>query len=159
MTTLTPRPNSTEMGIPLGYLRAGWPGLIAGGVCFIVPAMLIVLACAWLYVRRGQGPQATWLLYGVKPVIIAVVVQAMWGLLRTAVKGPLLAAVGAGVVALYLAGVHAILVPLRGGAPAGGGGGGGGRPAPRRGAPSSPRPPARRARPRSARCSSCSSRS
>src|SRR3989304_7331586 len=96
MTTLTPRPNSTEMGIPLGYLRAGWPGLIAGGVCFIVPAMLIVLACAWLYVRWGQAPQATWLLYGVKPVIIAVVVQAMWGLLRTAVKGPLLAAVGAG---------------------------------------------------------------
>jgi len=115
MTNLIPGPNSTEMAIHLGYVRAGWPGLIAGGVCFIVPAMLIVLACAWLYVRWGQAPQATWLLYGVKPVIIAVVVQAMWGLLRTAVKGPLLAAVGAGVVALYLAGVNEILLLLGGG--------------------------------------------
>ena len=115
MTNLIPGPNSTEMAIHLGYLRAGWPGLIAGGVCFIVPAMLIVLACAWLYVRWGTLPQAAWLLYGVKPVIIAVVVQAMWSLLRTAVKGPLLAAVGAGVVALYLAGGNEILLLLGGG--------------------------------------------
>src|SRR5947207_37551 len=92
-TNLIPGPNSTEMAIHLGFLRAGWPGLIAGGICFIVPAMLIVLGCAWLYVRYGARPEAGWFLYGVKPVIIAIVVQAMWGLLRSAVKGYLLGGV------------------------------------------------------------------
>jgi len=115
MTNLIPGPNSTEMAIHLGYGRAGWPGLLVGGACFIVPATLIVLGCAWLYVRWGAAPQATWLLYGVKPVIIAVVVQAVWSLLRTAVKGPLLAAIGAGVVALSLAGGNEVALLLGGG--------------------------------------------
>jgi len=61
-TNLIPGPNSTEMAIHLGFLRAGWPGLIAGGICFIVPAMLIVLGYAWLYVRYGARPEAGWVL-------------------------------------------------------------------------------------------------
>ncbi len=115
MTNLIPGPNSTEMAIHLGYTRAGWPGLVAGGLCFIVPAMLIVWGLAWAYVRYGAQPQVTWLLYGIKPVIIAVVVQAVWGLLRTAVKGPLLAAVGVAVLALYLVGVNEIALLFAGG--------------------------------------------
>mgnify|MGYP001603319672 FL=1 len=115
MTNLIPGPNSTEMAIHLGYTRAGWPGLVAGGVCFVVPAMLIVWGLAWAYVRYGAQPQAVWLLYGIKPVIIAVVVQAVWGLLRTAVKGPLLAAVGLAVLALYLVGVNEIALLFAGG--------------------------------------------
>lgn len=115
LTNLIPGPNSTEMAIHLGYTRAGWPGLVAGGVCFIAPAMLIVWALAWAYVRYGARPQAVWLLYGIKPVIIAVVVQAIWSLLRTAVKGPLLAAVGLAVLALYLAGVNEIALLFSGG--------------------------------------------
>ena len=115
MTNLIPGPNSTEMAIHLGYIRAGWPGLVAGGVCFVVPAMLLVWGLAWAYVRYGAQPQVTWLLYGIKPVIIAVVVQAVWGLLRTAVKGPLLAAVGVAVLALYLAGVNEIALLFAGG--------------------------------------------
>ncbi len=115
MTNLIPGPNSTEMAIHLGYTRAGWPGLVAGGACFVVPAMLIVWALAWAYVRYGALPQVAWLLYGIKPVIIAVVVQAVWGLLRTAVKGPLLAAVGLAVLALYLAGVNEIALLFAGG--------------------------------------------
>jgi chromate transporter len=107
-TNLIPGPNSTEMAIHLGYLRAGWPGLIMGGVSFILPAMLIVLALAWAYVQYGATPQATWLLYGVKPVIIAVVLQALWGLLRTAVKNRLLALVGVATVGLYLVGANEI---------------------------------------------------
>jgi chromate transporter len=107
-TNLIPGPNSTEMAIHLGYLRAGWPGLILGGTLFILPAMLIVLACAWAYVRFGATPQGVWLLYGVKPVIIAVVAQALFGLLRTAVKGPLLAVLGIAVLALYLVGLNEI---------------------------------------------------
>src|SRR2546426_1648759 len=76
ITNLIPGPNSTEMAIHLGYTRAGPWGLVVGGVCFIVPAMLIVLALAWAYVRWGALPVATSLLYGVKPVIIAIVVRA-----------------------------------------------------------------------------------
>ena len=68
-TNLIPGPNSTEMAIHIGFLRAGWPGLIIGGMCFIVPAMLIVLFLAWVYVRFGATPQAEWLLYGIKPVV------------------------------------------------------------------------------------------
>src|SRR5437016_10084888 len=115
MTNLIPGPNSTEMAIYLGYTRAGWPGLVAGGACFVVPAMVIVWALAWAYVRYGAQPQVGWLLYGVKPVVIAVVVQAIWGLLRTAVKGTLLAAVALAVLALSLIGVNEIALLAEGG--------------------------------------------
>ncbi len=115
MTNLIPGPNSTEMAIHLGYLRAGWPGLVAGGVCFIVPAMVSVLAFAWAYVRYGSRPEVAWLLYGIKPVIIAVVLQAVWSLARAAVKGPLAAVVGIGVVALYVLGVNEIALLFGGG--------------------------------------------
>jgi chromate transporter len=115
MTNLIPGPNSTEMAIHLGYVRAGWPGLVLGGACFIVPAMLIVLALAWAYVRYGATPAATAALYGITPVIIAVVAQAMWGLGRTAVKTPLLAAVGVAVLALALAGGNELALLFGGG--------------------------------------------
>ena len=85
-TNLIPGPNSTEMAIHLGYARAGARGLLAAGIAFIVPAMLIVLVFAWMYVRFGARPTAQWLLYGVKPVIIAIILQALWGLGRTAVR-------------------------------------------------------------------------
>lgn len=107
---LIPGPNSTELAIHLGYLRAGRRGLVLAGVAFILPAFLIVLALAWAYVRFGAQPAAGWLLYGIKPVIIAVVVQALWSLGRVAVKGPLTAVVGLGVVALVLAGGNEIVV-------------------------------------------------
>jgi chromate transporter len=115
MTNLIPGPNSTEMAIHLGYLRAGWAGLVVGGACFIVPAMVSVLAFAWAYVRYGARPEVGWLLYGIKPVIIAVVLQAVWGLVRTAVKGPLDAVVGVAVVLLYLLGANEIALLFGGG--------------------------------------------
>src|SRR5512138_196622 len=75
-TNLIPGPNSTELAIHLGHRRAGWPGLLVAGSCFILPAVLIVTAIAWGYVRFGRLPNATGLLYGVKPVIIVIVFQA-----------------------------------------------------------------------------------
>ena len=113
-TNLIPGPNSTEMTMHLGYLRAGWPGLIVGGVCFIAPAMLIVLALAAAYVAWGTRPEATALLFGVKPVIIAVIAQAVWALTRTAVKSRLLGAGGALIFALALAGVNEIALLFAG---------------------------------------------
>jgi len=76
-TNLIPGPNATEMAIHLGFLRAGWPGFVAGGVCFTFPAMLIVLFLSWLYVQFGTLPQAQYLLYGIKPVVIAIIIQAI----------------------------------------------------------------------------------
>src|SRR6266511_5218821 len=78
-TNLIPGPNATEMAIHIGHVRAGFPGLVVAGVGFILPATLIVMACAWAYVRFGTLPQAGGILYGIKPVVIAIVVQALWG--------------------------------------------------------------------------------
>jgi chromate transporter len=114
-TNLIPGPNSTEMAIHIGFLRARWPGLILGGICFIVPAVLIVLSLAWGYVRFGATPQAEWLLYGIKPVVIAVILQALWSLGKKAVKGPLTAAVGVIVIILYFAGINEIALLFAGG--------------------------------------------
>lgn len=90
-TNLIPGPNSTELAIHIGRHVAGWRGLIVAGACFILPATLIVGALAWLYTIAGKLPAMEGLLYGVKPVVIAVVAQALWGLGRTALKTPLLA--------------------------------------------------------------------
>ncbi|MBI3635315.1 MAG: chromate efflux transporter, partial [Candidatus Rokubacteria bacterium] len=114
-TNLIPGPNSTEMAIHLGYVRAGWLGLLVGGVAFILPAMVMVLALAWTYVRYGALPAASGLLYGVKPVVIAVVAQAVWTLGRAAVKSAGLGAVGVIVLALYLVGFDEILLLFGGG--------------------------------------------
>src|SRR5688572_17122372 len=100
-TNLIPGPNSTEMVMHVGRVRAGWRGLVVAGSLFILPAALIVLTLAWLYVAYGTTPTAEWLLYGIKPVIIAVVVQALWGLAKTAVKSALLAVVGLATFTLY----------------------------------------------------------
>jgi len=77
-TNLIPGPNSTEMAIHIGYLRAGWPGLIVGGMCFILPAMLIVMGLSWAYVQYGTTPQASWLMYGIQPVVVAIIAKALW---------------------------------------------------------------------------------
>ena len=114
-SNLIPGPTSTELAIYLGYARAGWRGLVLAGTLFILPAALISLAIAWAYVRYGSTPEATWLLYGIKPVIIAVVVQAIWALVKTAVKGYLHAAVGALVLVLYAVGINEIVLLLGGG--------------------------------------------
>lgn len=114
-TNLIPGPNSTEMAIHIGYLRAGWAGLIVAGTCFILPAMLIVMALAWAYVQFGATPAATWLLYGVKPVVIAIVALALLDLGRKAVKGWLTALAGLAVFVLYFLNVNEIALLFAGG--------------------------------------------
>jgi chromate transporter len=109
-TNLIPGPNSTEMAIHIGHVRAGWAGLVVAGVCFVAPAFLIVLGCAWAYVRYGTLPAASALLYGVKPVIIAVVLQALWGLGRTATRTRAIALVGLVSLAAVAAGIHELVV-------------------------------------------------
>ncbi len=105
---LIPGPNSTEMVMHVGLHRAGWRGLMAAGLGFIAPAAGITLALAWAYVRFGSRPDAGWLLSGVKPVIIAVVGHAIYGLARAAFKSWISVAVALTVVALYAAGLNEI---------------------------------------------------
>ncbi len=114
-TNLIPGPNSTEMAIHIGHRRGGWAGLLVAGACFILPATVIVWLLAWAYVRYGQLPQAAGLLYGVKPVIIAVLAQALWSLGRSAVKTPALALVGLACIALSAAGINELAVLFGGG--------------------------------------------
>jgi chromate transporter len=111
-TNLIPGPNSTEMAIHVGHARAGWRGLLVAGTCFILPAFLIVGAIAWAYVRFGSLPEVGWFLYGVKPVVIAVVAQALWGLGRSALKTPTLWALGGVCAAAAATGVNELLILL-----------------------------------------------
>jgi chromate transporter len=111
-SNLIPGPNSTELAIHLGRDRAGVPGLLVAGVSFILPAALLVLGLAWVYVRFGTLPAAAGLLYGAKPVIIAIVLQALWALGRTAVKTRVDAGVALLALALAAAGLHELAVLL-----------------------------------------------
>jgi chromate transporter len=114
-TNLIPGPNSTEMAIHIGWKRARWVGLTVAGLAFILPAALIVLAVAWAYVRYGSRPEVVHLLYGVKPVIIAIIVQAIWRLGSKAlcrVELGLIAVLG---IVLNAAGLNELLVLFGGG--------------------------------------------
>jgi chromate transporter len=109
-TNLIPGPNSTEMAIHIGHARAGWPGLLIAGAAFILPSALIVASLAWVYVRFGALPEVAGILYGVKPVVIAVVIQALWGFGRSAVKSYRLAVLGLVAAAATFLGVHELVV-------------------------------------------------
>jgi chromate transporter len=109
-TNLIPGPNSTEMAIHVGRRRAGWPGLLVAGGCFILPSMVIVMALGWAYVRFGARPAARGLLHGIKPVIIAIVVQALVRLAPAAVKSRWLGLLALGALGLTFAGVHELVI-------------------------------------------------
>jgi chromate transporter len=114
-TNLIPGPNSTEMAIHIGYLRAGWPGLIVGGLGFILPATFIVLVLSWLYVKFGTTPEVGWLLYGIKPVVVAIITQALWTLASKALKSKTLIFLGMFIFALYFLGANELLLLFAGG--------------------------------------------
>jgi chromate transporter len=109
-TNLIPGPNSTEMAIHIGLRQAGWRGLLLAGFCFILPAVLIVSAFAWAYASFGSLPAVAGLLYGVKPVIIAVVIQAIWGLVKPAMKTRFLMGLGVAALVLSMLGMDEVLL-------------------------------------------------
>ncbi|MBF6560357.1 MAG: chromate efflux transporter [Candidatus Binataceae bacterium] len=109
---LIPGPNSTEMAIHLGHRRAGFAGLAVAGACFIVPAAAITIAVAWIYVRFGAMPAVGGALYGIKPVIIVIVVQALWRLGLTAARTPTLIAITAAATIAAFMGVNEMAILL-----------------------------------------------
>ena len=114
-TNLIPGPNSTEMAIHVGYVRAGWRGLVTAGLCFVLPAVCITAALAWAYLQYGTLPEAMPLLRGVKPVVLAVIVGALWKLGQKAVKDWRLFMVGLVVAATAFQQGYEILALLGGG--------------------------------------------
>lgn len=112
ITNLISGPNSTELAIHIGYERAGWRGLIIAGSCFTLPAMLIVWTLAVIYVRYQKIPELEWLLYGIKPVIIAIVAQALWQLGKKAAKDVPTIAAGVLVIFTFSLGVNELLLLL-----------------------------------------------
>ncbi|MFI6801629.1 chromate efflux transporter [Streptosporangium canum] len=109
-TNLIPGPNSTELAIHLGYDRARRRGLIAAGVCFILPAALMVTALAWAYVTYGHTPAVEGILYGIVPVVIAIIAHALFGLLRTIIKNIWLGGLAIAALAAYLLGANELLI-------------------------------------------------
>jgi len=109
---LIPGPSSTEMSIFIGQLKSGWRGLIVAGSCFILPAAMICSLIAWAYVRYDALPQVAGMLYAIKPVVVAIVIQALWKLSKTGVRTKLLAAIAVLAVALNLLGLSPIVVLL-----------------------------------------------
>ncbi len=114
ITNLIPGPNSTEMAMHVGRLRAGGMGLVVAGLAFILPAAAIVLALAWIYVMFGESPTGAALLYGIKPVIVAIVAVALVAFARTALTGPLRVAVAVSVSVLWVLGVNELVLLVAG---------------------------------------------
>lgn len=114
-TNLIPGPNSTEMTMHIGHVRAGWIGLVVAGASFIVPAALVTGVIAWFYVHYGSLPQVEALLAGIRPVVVAIVLVAVWRLGRQAVKGWQLGVIGVAVAAAAWLGFNEVLALFIGG--------------------------------------------
>jgi chromate transporter len=112
MSNLLPGPSSTELAIFIGYRLCGFPGLIIAGVCFILPAFLIVWGLAAAYVRYGHLPAVSGILYLLKPIVLAIVIQALWRLGKSTIKNKSAAFIGVVAIGLCIAGVNPIFVML-----------------------------------------------
>jgi len=107
---LIPGPSSTEVAIFIGHSKGGWAGLVVAGCCFIIPAAVIVAVIAAVYVRFGSLPQVAGVLYAIKPAVIAIILQALWSLSRTATKTKLLAMIGVVSVVFNAVGIAPLVV-------------------------------------------------
>jgi chromate transporter len=116
VATLIPGPSSSELAVYIGYERAGWLGLIVAGTCFVLPAALMVTTIAWAYVRFGSLSQLGGVLYGVKPVVMAVVADALRGLAPKAIKSKALGVLAALACVASALGVEPLVVLFGAGA-------------------------------------------
>jgi chromate transporter len=115
-TNLIPGPSSTEMAIHIGFVRARWRGLVVAGLCFMAPAIALVLVLAWAYVTYGHTPAAEIVLYGIEPVVIAIVVQALVSLGRIALTQVATATLASAVFVLYVLGLNELVLLFAGAA-------------------------------------------
>jgi len=116
VANLIPGPTSTELAMHVGRLRAGWSGLVAAGLAFILPAALVIGLLAALYVRAGDLPVARGVSAAIQPVAIVMVLQALISIGPAAIRSVPLAAIALVAAGAALAGVPEILVLLAAGA-------------------------------------------
>jgi len=109
-TNLIPGPNSTEMAIHLSWVRAGLPGMLLGGICFITPSMIMVIALAWAYSQYGSKPQAGWIMYGIQPIVIAIILQALIDLGRKVINTLAISLVSLIASILYFLNISPVLI-------------------------------------------------
>ena len=112
---LLPGPSSTELAIYLGQIAGRLPGLLVAGACFILPAAILVVGFAWAYMQFGAVPQVAGLLFGIKPVVVALIAQAIWNLGKTALKSTSLVALAVLVVTLAALGLPVLLLLIAAG--------------------------------------------
>lgn len=86
LTNLIPGPTATEMVICIGYTRAGVPGGILAGLCYIYPAFLLMLGLSAAYFRWGMLPAVGGLVYGLTPAAVGVLLWAAWQMARATVR-------------------------------------------------------------------------
>jgi chromate transporter len=113
---LIPGPTSTELAMHIGHRRAGRAGLVVAGLAFLLPAVLIVAALAWIYVEYGRRPEVGALFAGIAPVVVAIVAHAGWSIARTTLRGPLQAALLVMAIVAVVGGISEIYVLLGAGA-------------------------------------------
>lgn len=107
-TNLIPGPNSTEMAIHIGYDKRGWKGMLAAGLCFILPAVFITGVFAFLYRKYGHLPEVEPFVYGIKPAVISVILGAIYPLAKKSVKTFFLAIMAITVLIASLFGINEI---------------------------------------------------
>lgn len=111
-THLIPGPNSTELAIHIGYRTAGVAGLLVAGATFILPAFFCVLALAVGYVKYGSLPALEPILAGIRPVILAIVIDALIKFRRSAIPEIKTVLVAMTALALTFMGFNQILILL-----------------------------------------------
>ena len=109
---LVPGPNAVEMAIYLGYIRAGFPGLLIAGICFLLPATLITLLIAYYYQTFGSLPQAQTILSGITPMIIAIIMTSGYRIGKSALKNPQTVIISIGCFFAALSGINGMIVIL-----------------------------------------------
>jgi len=73
-TNLIPGPNASEMAMYIGLIRAGWIGLVVGGLAFLLPGAILSGLLAWVYLRYGALPEISRVFsLGIEPVVLVVV--------------------------------------------------------------------------------------
>lgn len=108
--SVLPGPTSTEVAMMLARRRRGWAGLLVGGICFILPSAVLVVLITWAYVRYGTTRLGNGLLFGIRPVVLAIIADAVVSLARSAVKRPWLLVVVIGALGVYLLGADPLAV-------------------------------------------------
>ncbi len=109
---ILPGPEAQQLATYIGWLLHGrWGGLIAGGL-FVLPSLLLFWLLGWLYMRFGQLPSAQAILWGIKPVVVALVLAAAWRLGKKTLKNNYLRSISLAALLAIVAGLDFVWIVL-----------------------------------------------